>query len=49
MSRLKRIIIHWTAGNYKANATDKKSYHYIVEGDGVSYSDTEGEKICVIN
>lgn len=34
MSKLKRIILHWTAGNYKANTTDKKSYHYIVEGDG---------------
>ena len=22
---------------------------YLIEGDGVSYSNTEGEKICVIN
>jgi len=29
-----RIIIHWTAGGNKANATDKRHYHTIVEGDG---------------
>jgi N-acetyl-anhydromuramyl-L-alanine amidase AmpD len=29
-----RIIIHWTAGGNKANATDKKHYHVLVEGDG---------------
>lgn len=29
-----RIIIHWTAGGNKANATDKKHYHVLIEGDG---------------
>lgn len=31
---LKRIIIHWTAGTGKANATDKAAYHFLVESDG---------------
>lgn len=31
---MKRIILHWTAGNYKASGLDKQHYHYIVEGDG---------------
>lgn len=29
-----RIVIHWTAGTHRANATDRRHYHYIVEGDG---------------
>ena len=29
-----RIAIHWTGGPHKANDTDKKSYHVLVEGDG---------------
>ena len=31
---MKRIIMHWTAGGHKANKTDKRRYHFIVEGDG---------------
>lgn len=31
---MKRIHIHWTAGGHKANETDMKSYHILVEGDG---------------
>ena len=31
---MKRIICHWTAGGYHANALDKKHYHFIFEGDG---------------
>jgi len=31
---VKRIVMHWTAGGHKANATDKRHYHFIVEGDG---------------
>jgi hypothetical protein len=31
---MERIHIHWTAGGHKANATDKKSYHILIEGDG---------------
>ena len=34
MSKPKRIIIHWTAGGHKANATDLSHYHFIFEGDG---------------
>lgn len=31
---MKRIIIHWTAGAYAASKTDKKHYHFIVDGAG---------------
>lgn len=31
---MKRIIWHWTAGGHKANATDRRHYHIIIEGDG---------------
>jgi predicted chitinase len=30
----RRIICHWTAGGYKASATDRKHYHFLVENDG---------------
>lgn len=30
---MERIIWHWSAGGHKANATDKKHYHIIIEGD----------------
>ncbi|TDR93179.1 N-acetylmuramoyl-L-alanine amidase [Enterovirga rhinocerotis] len=29
-----RIHVHWTAGGYAANATDKRSYHILIQGDG---------------
>lgn len=32
--KIKRIIIHHTAGTYKANSTDLEAYHYVVEGNG---------------
>lgn len=28
------IVEHWTAGGHRANATDKRSYHILTEGDG---------------
>lgn len=31
---MQRIIMHWTAGGHKANSTDKKAYHILIEGDG---------------
>ena len=31
---MSRIHVHWTAGSYTANATDKTHYHVLVEGDG---------------
>lgn len=35
-SGLTRIHIHWTAGAHKAAAADRRSYHYVVEGDGTA-------------
>ena len=29
-----KITIHHTAGNYQANATDKKAYHYLIDDKG---------------
>lgn len=34
MGKLSRIIWHWTAGGSKASATDRRHYHFIIEGDG---------------
>lgn len=31
---MQRIIWHWSAGGHKANATDKKAYHIIIEDGG---------------
>ncbi|APH71472.1 peptidoglycan recognition protein family protein [Aquibium oceanicum] len=31
---MNRIHGHWTAGGHKANETDRKAYHFLVEGDG---------------
>lgn len=31
---MKRIIVHWTAGSYNVNETDRAHYHYIVDGTG---------------
>lgn len=31
---MKRIIVHWTAGQHKASALDREHYHFLVEGDG---------------
>lgn len=31
---MKRIIVHWTAGGYKASSLDKAHYHILVEEDG---------------
>jgi peptidoglycan hydrolase-like protein with peptidoglycan-binding domain len=33
-AKMDRVIVHWTAGTYKANATDRKPYHILIEGDG---------------
>jgi hypothetical protein len=33
-ANMSRIHVHWTAGGHKANATDKQSYHILVEADG---------------
>lgn len=31
---LSRIIIHWTAGGYRASVLDKNHYHFLYQGDG---------------
>jgi hypothetical protein len=33
-AKMSRIHIHWTAGGHTANATDRKSYHILVQKDG---------------
>lgn len=32
--KMKRVICHWSEGNYKANETDLAHYHILIEGDG---------------
>ena len=34
MGSIKGIIIHWTAGTYTPNSTDKEHYHFLVDGNG---------------
>lgn len=31
---MKRIIIHWTAGGWFPNATDKEHYHFLIDKNG---------------
>ena len=31
---MQRIIWHWSGGGHKANNSDKRHYHFIIEGDG---------------
>lgn len=31
---MKRIIIHWSAGKYNPNQTDKTHYHYLIDANG---------------
>lgn len=31
---MNKIIIHWTAGAYKPNATDLEHYHFLIDGEG---------------
>jgi N-acetyl-anhydromuramyl-L-alanine amidase AmpD len=31
---MKRIIIHWTAGTYTPNQTDKEHYHFLIDAQG---------------
>lgn len=35
---MKRIIIHWTAGAYKPNATDLEHYHYLIDDKGIVHN-----------
>lgn len=31
---MKRIVIHWTAGTNKPNATDLQHYHFLIDSEG---------------
>lgn len=33
-ARIERVILHWTAGGYKATDFDRQHYHLLVENDG---------------
>lgn len=35
---MNKIIIHWTAGAYKPNATDFAHYHYLIDNKGKVYN-----------
>jgi hypothetical protein len=28
------VVLHWTGGTNRANTTDKRHYHFLIEGDG---------------
>jgi len=32
MAKMKRIIMHWTAGSYTASEEDKEHYHFLIDG-----------------
>lgn len=34
VAAMKRIIVHWTAGGYTANAVDRAAYHILIEESG---------------
>lgn len=34
MGSIKGIVIHWTAGTYTPNTTDKEHYHFLIDGNG---------------
>ena len=40
-NRMRRIIVHWTAGGSRASGLDRKHYHRMVEGDGTIIHGTE--------
>lgn len=33
--KMRRIVLHWTAGTNQPNSTDYQHYHYLVTGDGL--------------
>lgn len=33
-AKMKRIIVHWTAGAHRASDLDRQHYHYMIQGDG---------------
>ena len=32
--QMDRVICHWSEGNHRANDTDLRAYHILIEGDG---------------
>ncbi|CAM5577731.1 hypothetical protein MAUB1S_09722 [Mycolicibacterium aubagnense] len=34
VAKMQRIIVHWTAGAYKASGLDRSHYHILIEDDG---------------
>lgn len=44
-AKMARIHVHWTAGAHKANATDRKAYHILIEGDGTPVRGTPSIKL----
>lgn len=34
---MKRIILHWTAGNWDPSASDLRAYHFVIDGDGETH------------
>jgi hypothetical protein len=46
MSKLHRIIAHWSAGGWKASAIDREHYHFIYENDG---HEVAGDKLPEAN
>lgn len=45
VANMRRIHVHWTAGTHKANATDLKHYHILIEGDGTPIKGTPSIKL----
>ncbi len=47
---MKRIILHWTAGEYYPTAAEREYYHFLVGGDGKIYKGKfrpEDNLVCV--
>jgi N-acetyl-anhydromuramyl-L-alanine amidase AmpD len=40
--KVHRVILHWTAGAYKASAFDRLHYHFLVQGDGTVVQGVRG-------
>jgi hypothetical protein len=44
-AKMDKVIVHWTAGGNKANGTDLKHYHILIEGDGKLVKGTPSIKL----
>lgn len=43
-AKMKRVIVHWTAGTHKAANIDRDHYHILIEGDGTLVRGTHSIK-----